>query len=485
MKKITAWICAALVVLLSAAFAGCEKNEKVNTRYEITAEYVPENRTLAGAVKVTFENDTENVLSCLKFLLYPNAYRENALYNPVSSTRKDSAYYNGKNYGEMVISSVNGAKNWEVMGEDENVLCVFLLRPLYPEERVVLDIGFITKVAHVNHLTGVTKKTVNLANFFPILCGIKHGGFVETVYYDKGNPFFLDCADYKLALTLPKEYALVSSGEIVSEHMLESKKVHTVCAINARNFAVALSTDYQTLTQEIKGTKLFYSYYADENAVQTLELIADCFKYYSEMFGKYPYKTYTVAQTGLALPLDAATATGLTLFSDKTEKEEKEHALARAVAKQWWGMSVGSDCIENAWQDEGLSEYAAVTFFENRERYGLKREQMMREILTEYRSFYDVYGSVLGRTDTKMTRHLKDYVSEHEYRCISLLKSTVMFDTLRKSVGDKTFFTALRRYYADNRFKIAYPAHLLSAFEAAGTDTSGFFDSFLTGKGIL
>ena len=64
----------------------CENPKNVNSRYEITAEYVPENATLAGATKLTFENTTDSELSTLKFQLYPNAYRKDAIYRPVSKT---------------------------------------------------------------------------------------------------------------------------------------------------------------------------------------------------------------------------------------------------------------------------------------------------------------------------------------------------------------------------------------------------------------
>ena len=60
-----------------------------------------------------------------------------------------------------------------------------------------------------------------------------------------------------------------------------------------------------------------------------------------------------------------------------------------------------------------------------------------------------------------------------------------MFDTLRKGVGDKNFFAALRRYYAANRFAMASVGSLIGAFEKSGVDTHGFFDGFLSGKAIL
>ena len=96
-----------------------------------------------------------------------------------------------------------------------------------------------------------------------------------------------------------------------------------------------------------------------------------------------------------------------------------------------------------------------------------------------------MYGSVLGRTDTAMTRHLKDFISDYEYKCLSYDKAVVMFDTLRKSVGDKKFFAGLKRYYAENAFENATPDSLIGAFERVGLDARGFFESFLQGKAIL
>ena len=483
MKRFVYLLLTVATVFLSVAFVGCKKEEKGYTRYEITAEYSPQNKAVSGAVKVTFQNGEDKEISLLKFQLYPNAYRKDALYKPVSSAYLSSAYYDGESYGEIVIFSVNGCKNWEVMGEDKNILYVYLERSLYPGERVVLDIGFSTKLAQVNHRTGVTKKTVNLCNFFPILCGFKKGGFYENVYCSQGDPFYSDCADYKISLTLPKEYVVASSGEVVSERTLESKKVYTVSATNVRDFAFVLSDKFQVLRGKVGETELIYYHYADEKAQETFALIKESFSYYGKTFGKYPYPVYTVAQTGFCL--GGMEYPALSMISDCLKEEDRIKAVAHETAHQWWYAVVGSDQIENAWQDEGLAEYSTVCFFENYEKYEFTREGLVTEALKEYRSYYDVYGSVLGRTDTKMARHLKDYISDYEYRCLAYDKGVVMFDTLRKSVGDKKFFAGLKRYYADNAYTIATPAALVGAFEKTGSDVQGFFDGFLEGKVIL
>ncbi len=463
-------------------FVGCKKTSKSYTRYEITAEYAPENRTLAGTAKITYENAGEAV-SLLKFRLAPNAYRKDALYQPVSTALSAAAYYDGESYGEMVISSVHGAKSWEVMGEDENILYVYLPETLHQGDRVVLDIGFLTKLAAVNHRTGVTKKTVNLGNFYPTLCGVKNGGFYETAYYAEGTPFYTDTADYSLRLTLPKDYVVAATGGSVVERTLESKKVCAVSCAGAREFALTLSRGYRVLEKQVGDNELVYYYYADETPQATLDTAAQAFAYYEDAFGAYPYGEYSVAETGLCI--DYAAYSGVLFLSDSLMSGARTAAVAEGVARQWWGDTVGSDNIENAWQSEGLAAYSAACFFERHADYGVRREDLVTRALQEYRSCYDVYGSVLGRTDTRMSKHLSEFLGGYEYRCIARDKAVVMFDTLRKSVGDKIFFAALKRYYGVNRFAMASVGSLVSAFEKSGVDAHGFFDGFLSGEAIL
>lgn len=482
-KRIALALSGILIATALPLLSSCKKEGKVSSRYEITAEYIPENTTLTGTAKITFENATDNEISTLKFQLYPNAYRKDALYKPVSKACENAAYYAGESYGEIVISSVNGAKGWEVMGEDENILYAYLPHSLFPDDKIVLDIGFMVKLAKVNHRTGVAERTVNLGNFFPILCPYQNGGFSETVYYSDGDPFLSDCADFKVALKTPKEYLVAATGKCVSERTLESKKEHLFEAEKVRDFALVLSEGYRVLQTQVHGKTLSYYYYEDERASQTLDTASEAFAYFEKTFGEYPYPYYTLAQTGLCHGgMEYPT---LSMLSADLTAEEQTRAVVHETAHQWWYGVVGSDQIQNAWQDEGLAEYSALCFFDAHEKYGVTREAAVMAALKEYRSYYDVYGSVLGRTDTKMSRHLKDFLSDYEYKCITYDKALVMLDTLRKSVGDKKFFASLKRYYADNKYTLASPENFIGSFEKSGLDVVGFFDSFLQGKGIL
>ena len=91
----------AVTVLLSGVgfFGGCKKEEKVASRYEMNVEFSPQTATVSGTVKLTFTNVYDQEIKALKFQLYPNAYRENAVYKAVSKTYEKAAYYEGESYG--------------------------------------------------------------------------------------------------------------------------------------------------------------------------------------------------------------------------------------------------------------------------------------------------------------------------------------------------------------------------------------------------
>lgn len=483
-KRFFSFLLSALCLFaLCIGAVGCKKSNEVGCRYEITAEYEPESATLTAAMKVKYENVTNEEISALKFNLYPNAYREDAAYQPVSLAYVSSAYYEGKNYGGIEIADVTGAKSWEISGEDKNILCVYPEGSLFPGEEITLNISFIVRLAKVNHRTGVTEKTVNLGNFFPILCAYENGSFYECVYYSDGDPFYAECADYSVTLTVPKEYVAASTGKIVSERTLESKKEYTLSATNVRDFAVVLSDCFEVATSRKGNVEVKYYYYNDDKPTAHLMLAEEALEYYSSAFGDYPYDTYTVAQTGfcyggMEYPM-------LTMIGDSLGESDFVYTLAHETAHQWWYVAVGSNQSENAWQDEGLSEYSAALFFENHSDYGFTREELISDALKEYRAYYNVYSQVFGEADTRMTRSLNDFLSEYEYRCIAYDKGAILFDTLRTSIGDKRFMDGLKRYYSEYKFRTASPAALIGCFEKSGVDVAGFFDSFLSGKAVL
>ena len=475
-----------LIVLFftgGVAFTACKKSEKAGCRYEIKVEYEPGNRKLFGSQKVLFVNTTDNCIDEIKFNLFPNAYREGAVHSPISKSLEQSAYYDKKSYGGIEITSVVGAKGFEIAGEDKNVLAIALDAPLFPDEKVTLDIGFITLLAQVNHRTGITQKSVNLGNFYPILCAYQDG-FLEYPYSSIGDAFTSGYADYDVSIVLPKEYAAATSGVLLDERVLESKKVCRYQAENVRDFAAVLSTNFRLETRRVGTTDVgFYLFSNEENSA--IDTVLSAFEYFNGLFGAYPYPTYSFVQTEICLGGAEYPALSMFSFNQKESKEEKAFRIVREVAKQWWYAAVGNNQAIDGWIDEGLAEYSAILFFEKHAEYGLKRAELVNARLLEYRTYFDGYNAFEKKTDTSMTRRLETYETEYEYRLIARNKSAVMFDLLRDGIGEKRFFSGLKRYYKENKFRLVTANDMIVCFEKSGVDVSGFFDGFLSGKAIL
>ena len=484
MKKILSILLIICLISSLGALAACSGGgESDRCSYGIFAIYDEEARTLTGTVDFSYYNSTDNEINDLKFNLFGNAFREGASYKPVSEAYKNRAYYAGENYGGMEISNVENCAGWNVTGEDENILVVNLPEAVYPEGRASVKISFTLTLAKINHRTGVTADAVNLGNFYPILCAYSKEGYIECPYYTCGDPFVSDCANYSVTIDMPETYTAAASGKKSNESITNGRKKCTYELKNARDFALVLSDKFEVVSDTANGVAVSYYHTGDSSAETALSAAVQSLKYFSETFGAYEYPTLSVVQTGFCY--GGMEYPGLTMIAKGQDSADNIYTIVHENAHQWWYAMVGSDQLNNAWQDEGLAEYSTLCFFENHAEYGLTRAGMVGSATRSYRAFFSVYSQLNGEVDTSMTRNLSQYSSEFEYNNVTYNKGLLLFDTLRNTLGDAKFFACLKEYFANNCGKRASAENLIACFLKSGTDVEGLFTSFLEGKIII
>ena len=477
MRKFSLWLTALLLLLQIPVVAGCSPQNHRNV-YSISAKY--SENMLEAEMQFTFYNDKETALSSLSFNLYGNAYREDAQNAPLTASNA-SAYYNGKSYGEMKIVSVSPCKDWKIGGEDENVLLVELEKELFPEESVSLSVKYTLTLAQVEHRTGVAKRSVNLGNFYPVLCAYEEGkGFYECVYSSNGDPFYSECADYDVTFTAEEKYVVASSGQTVSAQKDGVNVTYRYKLENARDFALVLGEEYEVYQAQAEGVQILYYAYEEENAEETVQILSDCIAYFSDTFGDFPYKTYAAVQMGFCF--GGMEYPGLVYLSDALSREDYLYTAVHETAHQWWYAAVGNNECEYAFLDEGLAEYSCYLFFSEHDGYGIRAADRLKLAHSACNTLVSVQEKVFGEADTSMDRPLSEY-GAYEYVVIAYDKGMLLFDALRDAVGDRAFFSSLRRYYAQNKGKIATPSSLAAAFKNAGA--SGVIASFVDGSAIV
>ncbi len=478
-KTLAILSCAVLLFPFLAFFSAC-KSAGAKDEYQIVAEYFPEEGRLQAEMTVCAVNTTDNVLSELKFGLYPNVYREGAKNKPVSPLFESACFYDGESYGGIQIDALTGGE-WRVCGEDENILAVSLAKPLYPDERAVVSLSFTLTLSKNNHRLGIGEHAVNLTHFYPVLCHRTDSGFAEYPFTACGDPFVSDCADYTVSMTVPEEYTLVygGAGSSVTQN---GKATYNIVAKDVRDVAFVLGKEFKRESMQAGGVQVEYYYMQDEDAQSTLSAAASALAFFSETFTPYEEERYTVAETDFLF--GGMEYSALALISNGLHKSERLDAVIHETAHQWWYYKVGSNQAEESWQDEGLSEYSVALFYGAHPEYGKTYRDRVALAEKSYRSYFSVY-SQLGGADTRMSRPLNTFKGEYEYRSIAYDKGVVLFDKLREGAGERKFFSALKKYAARFDKKQATRADLVACFEDVGAHTEGLFSSFLDGLCVI
>lgn len=484
-KKILSTAVVFVLLCVSATFCvGCDNEKAKNSTYEITAEF--NGNTISGKEKCVFYNSTENVFTEIKFNLFANAFRKDAKFSPIDAQYFNQSYYGGASYGNITIEKVtDGEKELKycLCGVDENILSVSTEKEIFPQESFTMFIDYKIVVANVIARTGINEKTINLANFYPILCGIEDGNFYECVYYAKGDPYYSDCADYTVTFSCDKKYVIASSGTSIKSTEADNIKTETFAIKKARSFAIVLSEFFKKETTAAAGVQINYYYYADNNPQESIKTAALAVEYFSQTFGKPAYDTLAVVQTkfvqgGMEFP-------SLVMISDALEERAYHEVIIHETAHEWWMAGVGNNEIEHAFMDEGLAEYSVVLFYEAHSDYGYTRKNLMNVSEKTYKTFCSVYDRFFGNVNTCMDRSLDKFKSEYEYVNIVYVKSCIMFDDLRTFMGDKKFFESVQNYYTTYLYKNAKPEDLIGTFEKNKREAASFMQGYLSDKVII
>ncbi len=459
---------AALLPLSSCA----RTDARPRVSYAITAEYVPETRTVAGECRVAYRYEGDDALSALPFLLPANILREGN--TPVPPPYEPSAYYKGKNYGGISVLAAEGAAGFSLNGEG-SILTVTLNGELFPGETAEILFRFETVLAEIDYRFGAGERAVNLAGFYPVLCPRKDGAFLLCSFAENGDPYVADCADYTLTLTLPEGYGGAFGGE-TEESVFEGKRTFRVTLENARDIAAVLGEGMQKKEAKAGDVTVEYCYFDDPSPEKTLSVAAECLAWYGGKFGGYGRKKYCVAETDL--PYGGAEFTALAMISRSLRTEDRAAAVAHETAHQWWYAAVGSDQFNEAWQDAGLAEFSAACFLD---AHGGDYRAAVEECAEAYRAYYTLSAG----SERRMRRPLTAFSGPYEYRSVAYDEGVILFDKILLVAGEERFFRAIRGYYAEYAGRIATPEDLIACFRRAGANVEGLFDSFLEGRCVI
>ena len=155
-----------------------------------------------------------------------------------------------------------------------------------------------------------------------------------------------------------------------------------------------------------------------------------------------------------------------------------EFFVAHELAHQWWGQAVGWRNYHEQWLSEGFAQYFAA-LYARRARGETVFVDMLRQFRRWSLSEADEGPISLGYR----LGHIKG--DSRVFRALIYNKGAAVLHMLRRTIGDGPFFGALRRFYAEQRFRKAGTQDLREVFEAeSGKSLESFFDQWIYGSDI-
>ena len=219
MKKFIMFFLICVVILTGCATTNQKTIKKASKNLtEYSMDIVYDNYTLNVNQNVNYINKDSAMHDKLYFHLYPNNFDAGATNKPVSSLHYDRAYPNGFSAGNIQIESVqlngNDAK-YVFVGADNDFLEIALDDSVAPDDKCTISMQYSVTIPNCLHRFGYGDNTINVANFYPILCVYEEGKWLMEPYHSNGDPFYSCVANYNVNITYPSNLIIADRKSVV------------------------------------------------------------------------------------------------------------------------------------------------------------------------------------------------------------------------------------------------------------------------------
>jgi peptidase M1-like protein len=504
-------------------------------------------KDLEGREKLTWVNDSPDIINDLQFHLYLNAFK-----NEKSTFIKESG---GQLRGDRMQAGEWGwidVKEMKIVGgedltskiefihpdddnaDDQTVIRVPLAKPINPGEKITLDIKFTAKLPRVFARTGYWGQFALVGQWFPKI-GVWEsvGERRRTVagwnchQFHAFSEFYADFGDYEVTITVPRAYKgkIGATGKLDSESENKDGTInYTFSQSNVHDFVWTVDPNYLVVTRQFNADQQVeeaeikeWSRRLDLNEEQIkLKDVAvtlliqpehrsqidrhfaaafNAIKYFGLWYGKYPYATLTIVDP----PYNADGASGMeypTFITAGTSwwpglDQNPEGVIVHEFGHQYWQGMVASNEFEESWLDEGFNTYSTARVL--KKAYG---PDLLPIRIAGIPLFYlpveiphpyeDRLLTLRGKFDDPILTPAWKFYDVTSYGLNSYPRTGLVMNTLEGYLGEQLMARVMREYHQKWRYRHPASQDFFDTVNAVTRqDLSWFFNQFVKGVATL
>jgi peptidase M1-like protein len=314
-----------------------------------------------------------------------------------------------------------------------------------------------------------------------------------------------DYATATVRITVPNDYDVIATGQPVEAPTLPSggsdaqrrRKTFVFEASRPVRYLAMIVSRFNRLDNlRLNAGASDVSLYiqstprAPVRARDTSDRMSSILSFYASLLGDVPYPSFTLAMIESDRPgghsppyfavLNSVMPGSTVVWRNDPVNFENFPAffMAHELAHQWWGQAVGWKNYHEQWLSEAFAQYFAALYAE-RDRESTVMAAVLRQMRrTAIEASPDgpVYlGYRLG--------HIQG--DDRIFRAIVYNKGAMVLHMLRRLMGDEAFFSGMKAFYQQWKYKKAGTDDFRNAMEkASGRDLHRFFDTWIFGSEI-
>ncbi len=508
--------------------------------YDITVRLDPVAKRLDGTLRLTWRNPSTDAVPDLWFHLYLNAFRDrDSTFWRESRGQLRGVAMPEDGWGRIDVTALRLTGGADLLPlltfespddgnrRDRTLARVRLPQPVGPGATVVLDIGFRAALPKAYARTGYAGDYFLVGQWFPKIAvyepagvrGRAAGGWSAHQFH-ADSEFYADFGHYRVAITLPRRFVVGATGARTGrvDHA-DGSTTHTYEQGDVHDFAWAASPRFVEITRRFEAARISDEAYRDAaarlgrtvaelrlsdveirllmqpnhlpQAERYLRAVMRALERFGLAYGRYPYRTLTIVDppeaaigtAGMEYPT-LFTAGTLTLFNTWPFDRvfEPEIVVVHEFAHQHFQAMIASNEFEEAWLDEGLTEWATGG--------------LLDEMLGPRRSFMELAGIGVGDLDYQrfgLSRRRggeqvrqPSWTYDTGYAFNSYARPALTLRTLERLIGSRTMARVMRTYA--ERWRFGHPSSddfYRVAGEVAGRDLTPFFRQTIESPAVI
>ncbi len=315
------------------------------------------------------------------------------------------------------------------------------------------------------------------AGFYPTPCVYDiYDGWNTDPYLWVGDPFYYDMAYYDFYVTLPNGMVVAATGELVQKidsglnttyyfDPIQPVREVTFSASRYFYYDSDIVNGVNVTSYYLPKSQYLWENYAINSASQALVL-------FNETFGEYPYPTFNLVEEythhgGMEYPCQVYITESLAVWDYPLFW--LENIIVHETGHQWWYNLVGNDEVDWGFLDEGLVCWSTSYFGEI--NHGNWEYYQYPPYIDTVRTYY-----TFGGLSSKINASVYEAVNASSYYYTAYTKAPLIFEKLRRTVGNTIFLTGLKLFFTQKVYKIALLSDLQQAMESVyGSSLDWFF----------